>query len=101
MNDNASGFAAAAQPIAAQSVIHTDTAGLADGIVKLTVGGQEVPVYSARPAGQDKLPVMIVVSEIFGLHELIDASGDLRTLPCHLAEQGGMDGFYAARLIRT
>jgi carboxymethylenebutenolidase len=71
MNDNASGFAAAAQPIAAQSVIHTDTAGLAAGIVKLTVGGQEVPVYSARPAGQDKLPVMIVVSEIFGLHEHI------------------------------
>ncbi|WP_198116311.1 dienelactone hydrolase family protein [Massilia rhizosphaerae] len=71
MNDNASGFAAAAQPIAAQSVIRTDTAGLADGLVKLTVGGQEVPVYYARPAGQDKRPVMIVVSEIFGLHEHI------------------------------
>jgi carboxymethylenebutenolidase len=71
MNDNASGFAAAAEPIAAQSVIHTDTAGLAAGIVKLTIGGQEVPVYHARPAGQDKLPVMIVVSEIFGLHEHI------------------------------
>jgi 16S rRNA (cytosine967-C5)-methyltransferase len=38
--------------------------------------------------------------EIFDLAELIDANGDLRTLPCHLAERGGMDGFYAARLRR-
>jgi len=39
--------------------------------------------------------------EIFGLHELITSDGDLRTLPCHLAERGGMDGFYAARLARS
>ena len=38
--------------------------------------------------------------EVFGLEELITADGDLRTLPCHLADQGGMDGFYAARLRR-
>jgi 16S rRNA (cytosine967-C5)-methyltransferase len=42
----------------------------------------------------------IVPSEIFGLADLISAEGDLRTLPCHLAEQGGMDGFYAAKLRR-
>ena len=42
----------------------------------------------------------IVPQEIFGLGELIDANGDLRTLPCHLAQRGGMDGFYAARLRR-
>jgi len=42
----------------------------------------------------------ITADEIFGLAQLIDGNGDLRTLPCHLAEQGGMDGFYAARLIR-
>jgi len=74
MNDNAnagSGFAAAAQPIAAQSVIHTDTEGLDVGTIRLAVGGQEVPLYFARPAGHDKPPVMIVVSEIFGLHEHI------------------------------
>ena len=74
MNDNASagsGFAAAAQPVTAHSVIHTDTEGLATGMANLTVDGQEVPVYHARPAGQDKLPVVIVVSEIFGLHEHI------------------------------
>jgi 16S rRNA (cytosine967-C5)-methyltransferase len=42
----------------------------------------------------------IAPHEIFGLGELIDVHGDLRTLPCHLAEKGGMDGFYAARLRR-
>jgi carboxymethylenebutenolidase len=72
MNDNASsGFAAAAQPIAAQSVIHTGADGLATGTIRLAVDGQDVPMYYARPAGQDKAPVMIVVSEIFGLHEHI------------------------------
>ena len=39
--------------------------------------------------------------EVGGMEELISADGDLRTLPCHLPEQGGMDGFYAARLIKA
>ncbi|HEX2114234.1 MAG TPA: transcription antitermination factor NusB [Alphaproteobacteria bacterium] len=42
----------------------------------------------------------IDAGEIGGLTELITAEGDLRTLPCHLADKGGMDGFYAARLVR-
>jgi 16S rRNA (cytosine967-C5)-methyltransferase len=42
----------------------------------------------------------LVPSELFGHSEWISADGDLRTLPCHLADQGGMDGFYAARLRR-
>jgi 16S rRNA (cytosine967-C5)-methyltransferase len=42
----------------------------------------------------------VTPAEIFGLPELISAQGDLRTLPCHMAESGGMDGFYAARLRR-
>jgi 16S rRNA (cytosine967-C5)-methyltransferase len=37
---------------------------------------------------------------VFGL-DAITADGDLRTLPCHLAEKGGMDGFYAARLRKS
>ena len=36
--------------------------------------------------------------ELEGLSEAVTAAGDLRTLPCHWAEHGGMDGFYAARL---
>ena len=40
-------------------------------------------------------------ADVFGHSEFITADGDLRTLPCHLAELGGMDGFYAARLRRN
>jgi 16S rRNA (cytosine967-C5)-methyltransferase len=42
----------------------------------------------------------IIAAEVGGPGELIDAAGDLRTLPCHLAGEGGLDGFYAARLVR-
>jgi 16S rRNA (cytosine967-C5)-methyltransferase len=42
----------------------------------------------------------IVAKEIFEMRELLTPDGDLRTLPCHLAEHGGMDGFYAARFRR-
>lgn len=42
----------------------------------------------------------IRAEQVFGMGELI-CDGDLRTLPCHLAEQGGIDGFYAARLKRS
>jgi 16S rRNA (cytosine967-C5)-methyltransferase len=46
----------------------------------------------------ERLPIR--PSEVGGLDSLIDSNGDLRTLPCHLSEQGGIDGFYAARLRR-
>jgi carboxymethylenebutenolidase len=65
------GFAAAALPVAAQSVIRTDAAGLSTGIVHLDVNGQAVPVYRAQPEGTPNLPVILVVSEIFGVHEHI------------------------------
>ena len=39
--------------------------------------------------------------EIPGLDDAVTADGALRTLPCHWAERGGIDGFYAARLRRT
>jgi carboxymethylenebutenolidase len=65
------GFAAATLPVAAQSVIKTDTAGLTAGTVNLTVNGQTVPVYRAQPEGKSNLPVILVISEIFGVHEHI------------------------------
>ncbi|HXQ53417.1 MAG TPA: transcription antitermination factor NusB [Stellaceae bacterium] len=43
----------------------------------------------------------IAPDEIGGLAECISAEGDLRTLPCHLVAYDGIDGFYAARLVRT
>jgi 16S rRNA (cytosine967-C5)-methyltransferase len=42
----------------------------------------------------------VAPAEVFGMSELISSDGDLRTLPFHLAGEGGMDGFYAARLKR-
>ncbi len=65
------GFAAATLPVAAQTVIKTDSVGLTAGTVNLTVDGQTVPVYRAQPAGMTNLPVILVVSEIFGVHEHI------------------------------
>lgn len=66
-----SGFAAATLPVMAESVIKTDTNGLTAGSVQLKVGGATVPVYRAQPAGKTNLPVILVVSEIFGVHEHI------------------------------
>jgi carboxymethylenebutenolidase len=66
-----SGFAAATLPVAAQSVIKTDTAGLTAGTVSLMVAGVTIPVYRAQPEGKSNLPVVLVVSEIFGVHEHI------------------------------
>lgn len=65
------GFAAAVLPVEAQHVIRTDTAGLTAGPVTLAIGGQEVPVYRAQPAEGRNFPVILVVSEIFGVHEHI------------------------------
>jgi 16S rRNA (cytosine967-C5)-methyltransferase len=42
----------------------------------------------------------VTADELFGHNEWITPDGDLRTLPCHLGDKGGMDGFYAARLKR-
>lgn len=64
------GFATAVLPVSAQT-IKTDTKGLTDKTFKLNVNGQDVPVYMAKPAGKSNLPVVLVVSEIFGLHEHI------------------------------
>jgi len=65
------GFAAAVLPVCAQSVVKTDENGLNAGTVHITVNGQEVPVYRAQPAGKKNLPVILVISEIFGVHEYI------------------------------
>lgn len=65
------GFAAAVLPVAAQTVIKTDSAGLDTGTFHVNVNGQAVPVYRAAPQGKSGLPVVLVVSEIFGVHEHI------------------------------
>jgi len=65
------GFAVAALPVVAQNVIKTDGAGLISGTVMVKVDGQDVPVYASQPEGKTGLPVVLVISEIFGVHEHI------------------------------
>ncbi|CAJ0710429.1 MULTISPECIES: dienelactone hydrolase family protein [Ralstonia] len=65
-----SAFAAAVLPVSAQTV-HTDFNGLTAGEVTVPVGDFKMPAYRAQPEGKTKLPVVIVISEIFGVHEYI------------------------------
>jgi 16S rRNA (cytosine967-C5)-methyltransferase len=59
-------------------------------------GVRQIEDFLARRDDFQRAP--IAPDEAFGLRELITKDADLRTLPCHLGERGGMDGFYAARL---
>jgi carboxymethylenebutenolidase len=65
------GFAAAVAPIAAQTQIKTDTEGLIAGAVQIATGKDSIPGYRAKPAQVNKPAVVLVVSEIFGVHEHI------------------------------
>ena len=65
------GFAAAVLPTLSQAAIVTDTEGLDAGTVTVMVGDHPMPVYRAQPAGKKNLPVVLVVSEIFGVHQHI------------------------------
>ncbi|ALL68596.1 Dienelactone hydrolase family [Paraburkholderia caribensis MBA4] len=64
------GFAACVLPVSAQT-IHTDGEGLEAGEVSIKSGDTMVPAYRAQPKGKTHLPVIIVVHEIFGVHEHI------------------------------
>ena len=70
MTSLASGFALSVQPVSAQAIT-TDTAGLDAGEVKVPVADGSIPVYRAMPAQGGPFPVVLVVQEIFGVHEHI------------------------------
>jgi carboxymethylenebutenolidase len=65
------GYAAAAMPIIAQTAIKTPVTGLVTGEVTIDVNGFKMPAYRSAPAGKSDLPVVLVISEIFGVHEYI------------------------------
>jgi 16S rRNA (cytosine967-C5)-methyltransferase len=66
-------------------------------------GEQAISALLASEPNMRRAP--IEASEVAGLGEILTAEGDLRTLPCHLPHQdprlGGLDGFYAARLVKS
>jgi carboxymethylenebutenolidase len=64
------GFAVAVLPVSAQA-IKTDTAGLVAGEVTIPVGDFKMPAYRAAPAQRANAPLVLVISEIFGVHEYI------------------------------
>lgn len=66
----ATGFALAVQPISA-GVITTNAKGLVAGAVKIPVKDGEIPAYRAAPATGENFPIVLVIQEIFGVHEHI------------------------------
>ena len=66
----AAGFALAVQPVSADTIT-TDTKGLEAGEVKIPVADGQIPAYRAMPATGGPFPTVLVVQEIFGVHEHI------------------------------
>jgi 16S rRNA (cytosine967-C5)-methyltransferase len=62
-------------------------------------GPERIAAALARHGDLKRAP--LGEADVFGLAELLTPEGDLRSLPCHLADEGGMDGFYAARLAKA
>lgn len=65
------GFALAVQPVMAQTAITTSDDGLLAGEISVPTGDGAMPAYRAQPAQGDNFPVILVVQEIFGVHEHI------------------------------
>jgi carboxymethylenebutenolidase len=94
----AAGFALAAQPVSDQTIT-TDTKGLEAGEVKIPVPDGQIPGYRALPAEGGPFPVVLVVQEIFGVHEHIKdicrrlaKLGYLAVAPELYARQGDVSG---------
>ncbi|HLE04700.1 MAG TPA: dienelactone hydrolase family protein [Anaerolineales bacterium] len=66
----AAGFALAVQPVSAETIT-TDTKGLIAGEVEIPTTDGQIPAYRAMPATGKSFPVVLVVQEIFGVHEYI------------------------------
>ena len=89
------GFALAVHPIGAQTIT-TDTKGLTAGEVQIPMAdGKMIPAYRARPSGGGRFPTVLVVQEIFGVHEHIKdlcrrlaKSGYMAVAPEMFARQG-------------
>lgn len=99
MSSLAPGFAAAVQPIQAQTVIATDTAGLTAAEVKIPVKDGEMAAYRAMPAGGKDLPTVLLIHEIWSVHEYfkdlarrLAKQGYLAVAPDLYARQGDVSG---------
>lgn len=100
-------FAVAVQPIEAQTRIITDDKGLIVGEVKIPVSDGEIPAYRAMPDKKGKkFPVVLVIHEIFGVHEWIQdvcrrfaKLGYMAVAPALYARQGDVKDLKDSREI--
>jgi len=106
MTSLAAGFAAAVSPVQARTMIVTDTQGLTAGEVKIPTNDGEIPAYRAMPAGRNALGTVLVVQEIFGVHEHIKdvcrrfaKAGYLAVAPELYARQGDVSKMSVADIL--
>src|SRR5512138_980792 len=66
----ATGFALAVRPVFSEPIM-TDTTGLIAGQIMISTNDGTMPAYRAMPLGGRDLPAVLVVQEIFGVHEHI------------------------------
>jgi carboxymethylenebutenolidase len=71
MSQSGNGGFSPATPVTEQTVIHTGSEGLREGDIVIPAGSDRIPGYFAAPAAGDGHPVVLVVHEIFGVHEHI------------------------------
>ncbi|HEX9408166.1 MAG TPA: dienelactone hydrolase family protein, partial [Methylomirabilota bacterium] len=64
------GYAVGVEKALAQ-VIKTDTNGIAAGDFEVAIGSYNMPVYEARPASGGPAPIVVCVSEVWGVHEWV------------------------------
>ena len=94
------GYSALVLPVNAQTAIKTSSEGLNVGEFTYEVNGFKVPAYHATPANQTNLPVVLVIHEIFGVHEYIAdvarrfaRAGYLAIAPDLFARQGDVGSY--------
>ena len=103
----ASGFALAVRPVSAETVT-TGAEGLTAGEIKVPTSDGSIPAYRAMPAKGGPFPVVLVVQEVFGVHEHIKdvcrrlaKLGYLAVAPELYARQGDVSKMSDINEIRT
>ena len=93
------GYTLAAGPVQAQTVIRTDTTGLVAGDISIPTATGAMGGYRAKPASGGNLPVVVVMMEVFGLHEWVKdvcrrfaKAGYLAISPDYYFRQGKLEG---------
>lgn len=105
-NPTHTAFAAATAPVQ-DTLVTTDTAGLQAADIQIPAGDRAIPGYSAAPSGTGPYPVVLVVQEIFGVHEHIKdvvrrfaKLGYLAIAPDLYVRQGDVSGLESIDEIR-